>query len=67
QCLKLFVTPNVLTKGGPANATMVLYQYIYNQAFLNFEMGYAASIAFVLTALVLAFSLLNLKLSKEAQ
>ncbi|NLO60699.1 MAG: sugar ABC transporter permease [Spirochaetales bacterium] len=65
QCLKLFVTPNVLTKGGPGNATLVLYQTIYNEAFLNFEMGYASSIAFVLTALVMVFSLINLKMSRR--
>jgi ABC-type sugar transport system permease subunit len=65
QCLKLFVTPNVLTKGGPGNATLVLYQNIYNEAFLNFEMGYASSIAFVLTALVMLFALLNMKLSRR--
>ncbi len=65
QCLKLFVTPNVLTKGGPGNATLVLYQNIYNEAFLNFEMGYASSIAFVLTALVMMFALLNMKLSRR--
>ena len=64
QCLKLFVTPNVLTKGGPANATLVMYQNIYNTAFNYFDMGYAAAQAFVLTALVMIFSLLNMKLSK---
>lgn len=64
QCLKLFVTPNVLTKGGPANATLVVYQNIYNTAFNYFDMGYAAAQAFVLTALVMIFSLLNMKLSK---
>lgn len=65
QCLKLFVTPNVLTKGGPGNATLVLYQNIYNEAFLNFEMGYASSIAFFLTALVMIFALLNIKVSRK--
>lgn len=65
QCLKLFVTPNVLTKGGPGIATLVLYQKIYNEAFMNFEMGYASSIAFVLTALVMFFSFLNMKLGKK--
>lgn len=64
QSLKLFVTPNVLTNGGPASATLVLYQYIYNNAFNFFEMGYASAMAFVLTALVMIFSLLNMKLSK---
>lgn len=67
QCLKLFVTPNVLTKGGPGNATIVLYQKIYNEAFMNYEMGYASSIAFILTALVMIFSILNLKISKREE
>ncbi len=67
QCLKLFVTPNVLTKGGPGNATIVLYQKIYNEAFMNYEMGYASSIAFILTALVMIFSILNLKISRREE
>ncbi len=65
QCLKLFVTPNVLTKGGPANSTLVLYQNIYNNAFNYFDMGYASAQAFVLTALVMIFSILNMKIGKK--
>lgn len=65
QCLKLFVTPNVLTNGGPANSTLVMYQNIYNTAFNYFEMGYAAAQAFVLTALVMLFSMLNMKIGKK--
>ena len=65
QCLKLFVTPNVLTKGGPANSTLVLYQNIYNNAFIYFDMGYASAQAFVLTALVMIFSILNMKIGKK--
>jgi ABC-type sugar transport system permease subunit len=65
QCLKLFVTPNVLTKGGPANSTLVLYQNIYNNAFNYFDMGYASAQAFVLTALVMVFSILNMKIGKK--
>lgn len=65
QCLKLFVTPNVLTKGGPANATKVLYQYIYETGFQNFDMGYASSQAIVLTVLVMIFSILNMKIGKK--
>lgn len=65
QCLKLFVTPNVLTGGGPANATLVLYQDIYEEAFRNFEMGYASAIALFLTALDMIFALLNLRIGRE--
>ncbi len=65
QCLKLFVTPNVLTKGGPANSTLVLYQNIYNTAFNYFDMGYASAQAFILTALVMIFSILNMQIGKK--
>lgn len=65
QCLKLFVTPNVLTHGGPANETKVLYQYIYETAFENFKMGYAAAQALVLTLIVMFFSILNMKIGKK--
>lgn len=63
QTLKLFVTPMVLTSGGPANATQVLYMYIYKTAFLNYDMGYAAAMSFVFSIIVMVFALLNMKLS----
>ena len=63
--LKVFVEPMVMTNGGPGNATLVLYMYIYNNAFLYFNMGYASAIAFVLSGMILFFSLLNMKLNSE--
>ncbi len=63
QTLKLFVTPMVLTSGGPANATQVLYMYIYKTAFLNYDMGYAAAMSFVFSVIVMVFAVLNMKLS----
>jgi len=63
QTVKLFVTPMVLTKGGPANFTRVIYMYIYESAFLDFDMGYAAAMSFVFSAIIMVFALLNLKLN----
>lgn len=63
QTLKLFVTPMVLTKGGPANSTQVLYMYIYKSAFQNYDMGYAAAMSFVFTLIIMVFALLNLRLN----
>ena len=51
----------VLTQGGPAGSTTTLSYYIYNHAFVWFNMGYAAAIALVLFALVLAITALNWK------
>ncbi len=47
----------VLTGGGPANATDVLGYYIYEQAFIDFHIGYAAAVAY-LTTLVVALLIL---------
>ena len=62
--LKVFVEPMVMTGGGPGNITKTLYLYIYNTAFKNFDMGYASAMAFVLSGLILLFSLINLLISK---
>lgn len=56
--------PMVMTGGGPGNATRTLYMYIYNTAFKYFDMGYASAMAFVLSGLILLFSLINLMVSK---
>ena len=62
--LKVFVEPMVMTGGGPGNATRTLYMYIYNTAFKYFDMGYASAMAFVLSGLILLFSLINMMISK---
>lgn len=46
----------VLTNGGPANSTSLLIFYIYQQAFLFGDLGYAAAIGSVLVAVLLVIS-----------
>lgn len=53
-----------LTDGGPANATNLAVQYIYETAFSQYSMGYAASLALNLFVIILAFSLLMLKVMR---
>lgn len=47
----------VLTGGGPANATTVVIIYVFQQAFLYGEFGYAAAMSSFLVLLMLALSL----------
>ena len=54
----------VLTGGGPAGATSLLIFYIYEQAFLFGELGYAAAIGSVLVVAMLAWSLLMFAVTK---
>ncbi len=55
----------VLTKGGPGDATNTMVMYIYNQAFQFFHMGYAASIAWVLFAIIFLITLGQHQLQKR--
>ncbi|PPA70818.1 carbohydrate ABC transporter permease [Jeotgalibacillus proteolyticus] len=46
--LKAFDIFYVMTGGGPNHATELMGTYMFKQAFVNFNMGYASAIAFVM-------------------
>jgi len=51
--LRSFEQVYVITGGGPLNSTNLLVYYIYEQAFAQFDFGYAAAAATVLLAIAL--------------
>lgn len=51
----------IMTNGGPANATTTVVHQIYQSAFVFFRMGYAAAQSFMLFAVILVMSLLNIR------
>ncbi len=61
--MQIFDIPRVLTdtRGGPDNAITTMVLYLYNQAFKNFNIGYAASVAYTLFFMILLFSILLFK------
>jgi putative chitobiose transport system permease protein len=63
--MKVFEEVYVMTQGGPLDATKTLVFHLYEQAFVEFEMGYASAVGVVLFAITLVFSLINLKLLKQ--
>ena len=63
--LQLFAEPYVMTQGGPANATLSLVMLMYQEGFRWWNMGFAAALAFVLFAIILAGTLLQLRLQKK--
>ncbi|MBN3869023.1 MULTISPECIES: carbohydrate ABC transporter permease [unclassified Nostoc] len=48
--------------GGPNNATLTLVLLIYQAVFRNLQMGYAAAIAFLLAAVIIAITLIQQRL-----
>ena len=61
---QIFAQAFVLTRGGPNDASLFYALYIYEQAYKFFQMGYAAALAWVLFAIVLVLTLLNLRLAR---
>ncbi|MBD1942195.1 sugar ABC transporter permease, partial [Coleofasciculus sp. FACHB-712] len=59
--LRSFEQVYVITGGGPLNSTNLLVYYIYDQAFAQFDFGYAAAAATVLLAVTLVLVYFQLK------
>jgi multiple sugar transport system permease protein len=60
---QLFGQVFVLTGGGPGDATRTVVQHLYETAFQNFfQFGAASAMAWVLFAVILAFSVLQFRL-----
>ncbi len=53
---RLFDKVNILTKGGPANSTTTITQYIYQFGTRKFQMGYASATSVIMTVIVLLLS-----------
>lgn len=50
--LQIFAVPYVMTGGGPARSTLFYTMYLYDQAFVYLNMGYACAMALVLFFLI---------------
>jgi multiple sugar transport system permease protein len=59
---QLFAEPYVMTQGGPSDSTLSVVLLMYEEGFRWWNMGYAAAVAFVLFAIILVFTLVQLRL-----
>jgi len=58
---QVFDTIAVTTGGGPVKASQVLYWYIYEFAFVRFNMGYATTIATVLFIVLVGVTMIQMR------
>ncbi|MFN3662252.1 carbohydrate ABC transporter permease [Yoonia sp.] len=65
QAFQEFNGPYVITGGGPLRSTYLLPLYIYDEAFKNFNMGYASAIAWVLFVIIMVLTLVAFWSSKK--
>jgi ABC-type sugar transport system permease subunit len=62
---KVFDQIYIMTQGGPGRATSVLVYYIYTQAFVNQNFGYASAMATVFFLLILGVTIVQFRMQEK--
>jgi multiple sugar transport system permease protein len=65
NAFQVFEQTYVMTRGGPANATLTLSYYVYQNAFQFFQMGNAAALSYILFAIVFAVTLIQFRAQRR--
>ena len=65
NALQLFDEVYLSTQGGPLNATTVLVYYLYDQAFQNFNFGYASAIAYFLFLIIAVGTVIQFRVGRR--
>ena len=65
NALQLFDEVYLSTQGGPLNATTVLVYYLYNQAFQQFNFGYASAIAYFLFLVIIVITVIQFRVGRR--
>ena len=63
--LQVYESIVILTRGGPGDATRSMSIYIVEEAFDNFEIGYAASVSVIMTLVILIITAIQLLASRR--
>lgn len=65
QAFQEFDGPFLITGGGPMRSTYLLPMYIYDNAFKIFNMGYSSALSWVLFVMIMIFTAILFKTSKN--
>lgn len=65
NALQLFDEVYLSTQGGPLNATTVLVYYLYEQAFQDFNFGYASAIAYFLFIIIIVITVIQFRVGRR--
>lgn len=55
----------IMTRGGPVNASEMMATYMYDHAFLRFQLGYGSAVALVMLVFCLIFSVVYQRLNRR--
>jgi len=62
---QLFAEPYVMTQGGPLQSTVSVLYFMFEQGFKWWNLGFASAVAFVLFALILVLTMLQMRLARR--
>ena len=65
NALQLFDEVYLTTRGGPLHATTVIVYYLWDQAFVQFNAGYAAAMAYALFLVIVVITALQFRLARK--
>jgi multiple sugar transport system permease protein len=65
NALQLFDEVYLTTRGGPLHATTVVVYYLWDQAFVQFNAGYAAAMAYALFVVIVLITALQFRLARK--
>ena len=62
---QLFAEPYVMTQGGPAQSTVTVLYFMYEEGFKWWNLGSASAVAFILFLIILAVTLMQLAVARR--
>ena len=65
NAMQVFTIVDVMTQGGPLNATDVIVYYIFKEAFQFFNMGYGSAVAVILFLVILGLTVIQIRGSRR--
>lgn len=65
QSFSVFEQVNIMTEGGPNNATTTIVHQLYTRGFEEFQMGYASSMGVFLLGLIFVLTVLNFRYGRQ--
>jgi multiple sugar transport system permease protein len=63
----VFISVYLITGGGPMQQTEVMLSYAYHQAFDFLDFGYGAALSYIMAALIVFLSVLQMKFLRKPQ
>ena len=62
---QLFAEPYVMTQGGPLQSTVSVLYFMFEQGFKWWKLGFASAVAFVLFAMILVLTVVQMRLARR--